>query len=111
MDNKMYDTEECGRCDSSIVQDHARQLPRANEFYRRDAEGNYESDSIRLCSECLDDIWEFVFEDEIDRSDKVDPMSVDRVSEDVETYVDGLEELLSELESVNDEEYIIGDNE
>lgn len=104
-----YNTEDCGRCDSTIVQDHARQRPREQQFYRRKDDNSTEAEAIKLCSECLDDVWVFVFDEEVDRSDKVDPMSLGRVSENVERHMDELQGLLEELESVNDDGVVIGE--
>jgi hypothetical protein len=48
---------------------------------------------------CLDDIWEFVFETGVDRSDKADPLPIDRLGENVERHIDDLESVLESLEA------------
>jgi len=79
---------ECGRCGSKIVESpHNPERP--FDFARYPDSGERENKQIILCSMCLDDIWEFVFETEIDRSDKADPLPIDRLGENVETVCDG----------------------
>ena len=90
--------EQCGRCGSKIVEQHGS-MPERFGVYRATGGNTWESNDITLCTMCLDDVWEFVFEEEIDRSDKADPMSIGRVSKSVERHKEELETLLSELEN------------
>jgi hypothetical protein len=67
--------------------------------FTRITDDGYESKDARLCSMCLDDLWEFVFDSTVDRSDKADPYPVGRLSESVERHIEDLQEVLDELES------------
>jgi len=98
----MTQITKCGRCGSKIVESpHSPKEP-CNFTHYPDSE-SVETEQIILCSMCLDDIWEFVFETEVDRSDKADPLPVDRLGENVERHIDDLESVLESLEATKPE--------
>jgi hypothetical protein len=95
----MTDVNECERCGAKILQQrHSR--AREHNFVRYTGSKNHESRSIRLCSTCLDDIWEFVFNEEVDRSGKADPVPLERLSENVERHISDLEGVRDEIMGV-----------
>lgn len=98
----MNSVTECERCEAKIVES-SYNPDRPIEFMRETGGGECEVDDIRLCSMCLDDVWEFVFEAEIDRSEKADPIPLERLSENVERYVGDLEDVLGQIEGHIDE--------
>jgi hypothetical protein len=53
---------------------------------------------------CLDELWEFVFEEEIDRSDKADPIPLNRLGDNVQRYIDDLESVLEQVQKGIDAE-------
>lgn len=95
----------CERCGSNIVENgyYTSRSERPERFRRELGRGEYATDEIRLCSMCLDDVWEFVFEAEIDRSDKSDPIPMERLSENVTQHIRNLERILDEIESLDNE--------
>jgi hypothetical protein len=97
----MTNIENCGRCGSKIVE-QSWENEYIRQFHRKTDSKTTESRSIRLCSECVDEIWEFVFEEDIDRSDKADSISLQRLSRDVQRHIDDLEGVLEELEEEYD---------
>jgi hypothetical protein len=70
-------------------------------FHRFIDEEEWEQEGITLCSTCLDEIWEFVFETEIDRSDKADPIPLQKVEDNVERHIDDLENIIEMLNDVD----------
>jgi len=98
----MTNVERCDRCDSKIVTQPSRPIERQG-FYRETAD-SYETADAKLCSMCLDDLWEFVFENDIDRSDKADPIPLERLSSNVERHIDDLEGVLDQLNEVDTDE-------
>lgn len=92
-----YHVESCGRCEAKITESDHR-APDKQQFYRELGGGKHEADSIRLCSMCLDDVWEFVFDVEVDRSDRADPVPLNRVTDSVQRHIDSLEELREDLD-------------
>lgn len=99
----MTHIETCGRCDSKIVEaSHGR--PEKMQFYREHKDGTYESQEIRLCSICINELWEFVFETELDRSDKADPVGIAKMGNSVNRHIEELQNILNELEALLDEE-------
>ena len=91
-----YHTTNCDRCGSTIVEQHPR--PERMTFYRELPENNHESQEARLCSVCLDDVWECVFNEDVDRSNKTDPKSINRLKEGVIRHKEELEDLIEQLE-------------
>ena len=88
---------ECDRCSAKIVEE-AHTWHSHTDFVRHTGElGEYESDHMRLCSMCLDDLWDFAFETEVDRSDKADPIPLKQMAVGVERHIDELEDVLGEL--------------
>jgi hypothetical protein len=98
----MNSVAECERCGSKIVE-HEHRRTRKSQFTRELGGGEHVVDEIRLCSMCLDDVFEFVFESEVDRSEKADPIPLARLGENVERYIDDLENVLEVIEGVNNE--------
>jgi hypothetical protein len=94
---------ECERCGSKIIESSHRR-PEKQQFYRELGGGEYVVDEIRLCSMCLDDVFEFVFESDVDRSGKADPIPLERLGENVERHIDDLERVLAQIEGVNEDE-------
>ena len=91
-----YDTTPCDRCGSIIIEQHPR--PEKMVFYRELPENDYKFKEARLCSVCLDDVWECVFNEDVDRSNKTDPKSINKLKEGVTRHKEELEELIEELE-------------
>ena len=87
----------CDRCDSKIVE-HPHTPVEKWPFMRYVGSGESESEDARLCSMCLDDLWGFVFDADIDRSDKADPVPLQRVTESVDRHISDLEGLKAEIE-------------
>lgn len=92
-----YRVASCGRCGSKIV-DSDHRWPEKQQFVRELGDGEYETDSVRLCSMCLDDVWETVFEVDVDRSDKADPVPLNRAGKNIDRYISDLEDLREELQ-------------
>lgn len=91
----------CDRCEAKIVR-QSHSAPERLGFFRYINPGaelpEYESDDVLLCSMCLDDVWEFVFDADVDRSEKADPIPLGRVSENVERHIEDLETIITALE-------------
>lgn len=83
---------ECDRCGSTIVLDRFKQpygLPPKPK-----GDGNvFEAGEARLCSQCVYDLYEWVKGESIDRSDTVDPVSLERLNESVERHIEELEKI------------------
>lgn len=92
-------TKNCERCDSKIVEQAYR---RENEmvFFRSTDDETFETEDMCLCSTCLDEIWEFAFESDIDRSDKADPIPLAKMEKNVESHIERLEGVIDELNEV-----------
>jgi hypothetical protein len=99
----MNSVGECERCGSKIIENSHRR-PEKQRFHRELTGGEYVTDEIRLCSMCLDDVFEFVFDSEVDRSDKADPIPLERLGNNVNRYIDDLENVLESIEGVNNDE-------
>jgi len=93
----MSRVESCDRCGSQIVEE-PHSAPQMQEFYRKLGSGEVEAKGARLCSMCLDDLWEFVFDSDVDRSDKADPIPLERLGRSVTRHIDDLEGILESLE-------------
>jgi len=91
----------CDRCNSKITgQSHSRERPM--QFHRYPSGNGYETDEARLCSICLDELWEFVFEEEVNRSDKADPIPLENMATSVERHIEGLEGVLEQLQEAKE---------
>jgi len=94
----MTDIKDCTRCGSKIVEQR-HNARRATEFIRHvENYKSVESKTAKLCSECHDDLWDFVFDSDVDRSDKADPMPLEKMGESVQRQVDDLRGVLESLE-------------
>ena len=91
-----YNVEDCGRCGSKIIESLMRGS-RKDVFSRRKPDGERENRDIRLCSTCKEELWKFIFEESIDRSDKADPIPLQKIGEGVEQYITDLESVLDEI--------------
>lgn len=89
----------CDRCDSKIVDHPHRRVERWGFARYVGDDGKEETEEAALCSMCLDDLWEFIFETDVDRSDKADPVPLQRVANSVDRHISELEELKIEIES------------
>lgn len=86
----------CDRCGSQIVNQnyHHESLT----VFRDVDEDGWESKEMDLCSMCLDELWDWVEpEDSPDRSDVADPMSIERIEQNVGSHIDELEWILEQL--------------
>ena len=92
-------TENCTRCNANIVTDEWH-MPEPMHIFRYEDTKKINSDRVFLCSTCLDEIWDWVFENDIDRSDKVDPRSVEKVKNNIERFMEDMQDLTSDLESI-----------
>jgi len=95
----MSEVIQCDRCEAKIVRQSHSPPERMGFFRHTDSGRGYESNDVLLCSMCLDDLWEFVFDTEVDRSEKADPIPLSRVSEDVEGHIDDLKAIITEIEA------------
>lgn len=100
----MTEIKDCTRCGSKIVEQR-HNARRATEFIRYvENYKSVESKTAKLCSECHDDLWDFVFDSNVDRSDKADPMPLEKMSESVQRQVDDLQGVLESLEGATERE-------
>lgn len=90
-------TKDCERCGSKIVEERFRQSIDL-VLSRHTDDGEWENADAQICSMCWDDLWEWVFDAEIDRSDKADPLPLDRMADNVERHIEDLRDILEELE-------------
>jgi len=101
----MTEIKDCTRCGSKIVEQR-HNARRATEFIRYvENYKSVESKTAKLCSECHDDLWGFVFDSDVDRSDKADPIPLEKMGESVERYIDDLQDVLVSLEDATEREY------
>jgi hypothetical protein len=98
----MTEIENCERCGCKIVeQPHRRPY---FTFSRFCDEKNIEDRQIDLCSVCLDEIWKFVFYTKKDRSDKADPIPLERAKNNLKRHIEELEDMIEELEAAKTED-------
>lgn len=91
------DIHSCDRCESKIVK--PAYIPSDKQSVMRfKSSGGVETEYVELCSMCLDDIWEFIFETDIDRSDKADPIPLEKINNQVIQHIDELEGILDSVE-------------
>lgn len=92
---------DCDRCGSKIIEEGYAH-PKTVEISRHVGEGMWDHEDVRLCSMCLDDLWEWAFEDLIDRSDKADPLPLDQMAENVDRHISDLVGVLDQIEEAKE---------
>lgn len=90
--------EGCTRCGATIARNpHGGGPYDRFDIVRHVGEGGWDSATVELCTMCLDDMWEWAFESDVDRSDKADPMPLERMAESVRRHIEQLESVLDEI--------------
>lgn len=91
------DTKRCDRCESVIARDKHGLRHWRFDIIRSVGTREFESETVLLCSMCWDDLWEWAFETDVDRSDKADPLPIEEMAESVRRHIEELEGVLDAL--------------
>lgn len=92
--------ESCERCDSKIMQDRLRYEDEQLHIFRYVGAREYETARVMLCSMCWDELWEWALgDDSPDRSDRADPVPLDKLAEGVDRQITDLKGVLEEIEA------------
>lgn len=97
----IINVEPCERCDSSIAY-HTLSGERRLEIWRHNGQSEEYAD-VRLCSTCLDELWDWVFDEGPDRSDAAGPVPLSRMAESVQDHINDLEAVLDAIEGAEGE--------